>query len=136
MASKRKTPNLDRLIANLEDPTPILQELGPIFVAIARDRFQSKTAPDGMPWAQWAPATARARIRSGTASKGLLVLSGALQGSCRYNVTGNKVIISMNTPYAGFHQDGTRNMPMRRLLGYGDAEKQAVAQVWTKWINK
>ena len=56
----------------LENPRPLMQEIGDIIAEDIRNMISTrKVGPDDRPWAPWAPSTAKARERKGNAARGL-----------------------------------------------------------------
>lgn len=131
---KKKVDSLSRKIAN---PREYLDLVGQALLEEAHNRIQKKKkGPDGTPWAPWASSTAKARRRSGTASTGLLLNSGALDQSLGYKVSGPKVSVSTTSPYARYLQNGTSRMPARPFIGLGKVEERAIESIWKKWIKQ
>ena len=96
-----------------------LEQLGKEEVDITRARIDTgKVTPDGTPWAPWSIATLRERTRTGTTAGGLLHKTGALSQSIKYKLNPNSLVISSDSPYAQYLQNGTSNMPARPFLGW------------------
>lgn len=113
-----------------------LDEVGQQFLQEAQLRITGKkTDPMGQKWAPWARSTALARAKDGSAARGLLYKSGDLLNSLSYNVQGDKVSVTSDSPYARYLQNGTGRMPARPFLGLGNKEQLILKQVWQKWIN-
>lgn len=97
----------------------------------------TKMAPDGKAWEPWAPSTAKARARKGTAGNGILYDSGTLAQSITYQVVGRQAVISSNAgPYAAYLQNGTQNMPARPFLGWSAQDKKEGAEIMMEHIRK
>lgn len=130
---KTLTEPISRKWANQQQ---YLELLGPKLVSLVRERIErTKTEPSGRKWAPWASSTARARRREGTAGSGLLFRTGQLSASIHYIISGPKVAVRTNLPYAKYLQNGTSRMPARPFLGTGPKEEQAMQSLWKKWIN-
>ena len=136
MANERHTPQFDAVKKKIANPQEYLEKLGKEFVALSKVRFATKTDPSGAGWAPWAASTLAARTRMGTASAGILVLTGLLRDSTTYNVSGKTLRVTNNTPYGAFNQYGTERSPARPFIGYGFAERKATAELWSQWINR
>ncbi|XWN29755.1 MAG: phage virion morphogenesis protein [Devosia sp.] len=84
-----------------------------------RDRFNTKEGPDG-PWAAWKPSTAKSK----KAGFSLMVDSGRLAQSIQSSVSGLEAKVGTNVHYARYHQEGTRHMVARPIVGLSDANKR------------
>lgn len=104
-----------------KNPKKLLEQLGKREVKRTRDRFQSKSTPDNKRWQIWDRDTQEQRAREGTGSAGILVRTGALLRSIRYQVKGDEVVVGSNLDYAAYQQFGTDNIPARPFLGFNDA---------------
>lgn len=94
---------------------PVLQELG--------DRpWQRRADPDGAPWAP----------RKRTYPHSLLEKTGKTRRSLRSRASGTSVITTVSTPFARFHQTGTRKMAARPLF----PAQQALPPVWAARVRK
>jgi phage gpG-like protein len=94
---------------------PVLQELG--------DRpWQRRASVEGE---QWAPRKRRYYHP-------LLEKTGKTRRSLKSRARGTNVVTSVSTPYARFHQSGTRKMVARSFFPVGDA----LPSVWTARIRK
>ena len=49
------TASLRGLLAGIENPAPLLAQLGEYTLRTTRDRFQTQTGPDGTAWAALQP---------------------------------------------------------------------------------
>lgn len=129
---------IDPIKQKWDKRSEFMDEVGKDFLALARARIEREKAdPMGKRWAPWAEATARARMREGSASGGLLMRTGALRDSLYYELQGqDKVAIRTQNPYAGYLQNGTRRMPARPFLGTGPKETAALESNWKKWMDK
>lgn len=84
--------------------------------------FDTKTAPNGKRWRDWAKSTAAGKALVPGASPykpgpvSLLEETGAMRASLFAKTVRGRVEIGFNAPYASFHETGTRNMPARRVL--------------------
>ena len=109
---------LDKWIKEFSQPKELLKELGKREVKRAKQRFKSKTDPDGKRWRSWDRDTQEERIREGSASSGLLVESGALMNSIDFDVVHNSLFVGTNVDYGQYIQQGTPDMPARPFLGF------------------
>lgn len=97
----------------------------------------SKTDPMGVRWAPWSFATLQARIRKGTAGKGLLYDTGTLWRSIDYNVRGNVLELGSSVEYAKYLQKGRARMPARQIVSMNTPRvKKVVKQHLIKNLKK
>ena len=98
---------LDRAIATLADPRPLLDEIGGRLETSTRLRFETGRSPDGAAW----PASARAKRQSGQT----LVDTGRLRDSIAHVVRGSgpsaELLVGTDVAYAAIHQFGGRTPP-------------------------
>ena len=98
---------LKKLQGRIEDPAPILQEVGEMLRKTTVSRFYSKTSPTGRKWKR----TKRRRhaLRDGRVQRGsTLVLTGDLRDSIRAVVSGGNVEVGTDIWYGRLHQEGGR----------------------------
>ncbi len=75
------------------------------------ERFDARAAPSGARWETRKPPTG---------SWPLLEKSGRMRKEYNVSATVTGVSVTNNTPYAGFHQTGTKNRVARKVLPDGD----------------
>lgn len=109
------------------EPKELLSELGDLEVKRTKQRFKSKTDPDGNKWVGWDRDTQEERDREGSTAGGLLFDSGALFHSIQYQIKGNKLEVGTPLEYGQYLQDGTLNMPAREFLGFNDRTQSDMA---------
>lgn len=91
----------DRLVAADSNLLPLMAEIGSELEDSTRERFQTKTAPDGVPWVPLRPSSLERK-------KGTLLLeSGDLRDSVQHQASGNAVEIFYGKRYGDWHQQGT-----------------------------
>ena len=126
-------------IERLENPKPALEEIGKILQAntLARILF-TKKGPDNKAWPAWAPSTAAARAKKGTAGHGLLYDSGNLANSIKFQVQGKQVIVGSDgsAPYGVFLQEGTPKMPARPFIGVSKEDQAEIHKVMVNFLRK
>lgn len=132
---------LAQRIKKLQDPTPILRDIGEYLVRATDRRFRAEQAPDGTPWAPNSEVTlARAlgagggltkrRTKTGQrtltkaaerklANKKILRASGALQDTIRYQLAegGRAVAVGTDRVYGAMQQFGGRRAQYPHLWG-------------------
>jgi phage virion morphogenesis protein len=121
---------LDRLELGLGEDGPLLRQIGEYGVASTQRRFQSETAPDGIPWAALNPAYAS--LKGG--GYNILTLSGTLQRSMNFRTGASVVRWGSPMIYAAVHQFGATIVPKnaRALyfkLGLGGVREMVVQSV-------
>lgn len=104
---------LGQLAAGLDDLTPVMQAIGAVVEGSTRERFSTKTAPDGSSWADLKPSTLEAKNGRG----GILVDRGDLMRSITTFASSTSVSVGTDRPYAKHHQTGTPNMEQREIFG-------------------
>ena len=106
--------------------------------AQAKRCFVEGKAPDGTPWA---PLKNPSKRRGGASAKplrdtGALMASlGSGQGNVRVG-TAHGLLFGTNVSYAGFHQEGTRQIPARPFLGVTPARESRIAEIVLEWVQK
>lgn len=101
--------------------TEALHKVGQQQVQAVQDRIRSsKVGPDGKAWRPWSLSTLRQRTKEGTAGLGLLYRTGALLNSIQYKVSKGVLTVFTNMHYGKFLQFGTRKMPARPFIGWGN----------------
>lgn len=150
---------LRRLAERGANLTPLLKNMGEQVLNSTQERFESSTDPDGNRWASNSPVTfarllgsrhtnksgkINARGVSSVMSKKPLILSHTLQGSIRYQLNGQSVMVGTNLVYAKMmHFGGTKSafphlwgdIPARPFLGISATDKQVLERmVVDYWI--
>lgn len=132
---QRVMQSLQRAANVLQQPAPLMVEIGGLLEANARERFDSKRDPAGHKWAAISKATRVIhRAITGKALTGsLLERSGTLRDSIESHVidAGAGVEVGPSAPYAAFHEFGTRPrgrkgggaIPRRGMI-FGDVSGQ------------
>ncbi len=150
---ERVQNQLLRLTQRGENLTPLLKNMGEQVLNSTKERFESSTDPDGNRWASNSPVTfarllgsrhtnksgkINARGVSRVMSKKPLILSHTLQGSIRYQLNGQSVMIGTNLVYAKMmHFGGTKSafphlwgdIPARPFLGISATDKQVLERM-------
>lgn len=86
----------------------------------------TKTDPEGQPWAPWSMATIRANRNKGGS---LLFRTGALLNSIQFRISEKTLTIYSNAGYAKYLQFGTPKMPARPFLGWSQADINRIKQI-------
>ena len=99
----------------MRDLTPVLEGVGAALESNVRNRFESRTDPDGMPWAPWAQSTRDSYPEGG--NRRLLDRLGDMLNGVSYQLEGDaSVRVGFDKEYATYHEWGTEHMPRRGLL--------------------
>lgn len=112
--SQAVTDAFNRLIALGENISPVLDAIGQRMEERVSGRFETKTDPNGHPWAPWKPATVKRYPKDGNGT--LLDRYGDMLGSLNHHADANSVTVGFGKPYALFHEYGTSKMERRGLL--------------------
>lgn len=111
------------------DCRPLLKELSLLIKADVKERFVKSNTPDGIPWLPLKnPSKRRGGINAKPLrDKGLLMASivSYTQGSVE-EITADSVTVGTNLGYAGYQNDGTRNIPAREFMGLSAAGEQEI----------
>lgn len=128
---------LQDTIAALDNPKPLLEEVGEILKAstIARILF-TKQDPNGKAWAPWATSTLLSKTKRGTLSGGLLNETGALANSIKTQVASRQVTVGSDSPYGMFLQEGTSRMPARPFIGISKEDQSEIHEAMVKFFKK
>lgn len=145
---------LKRLADGVENPAPVLKEIGDLLVESTLQRFAAGRAPDGTPWAPNAEATLEAYLgrtggnykkdgslsKKGTArlagKKPLIGESRSLSTQIHRQLVGNDAVeVGSNMVYAAMQQfGGTKaefphlwgDIPARPFLGISDEDARGI----------
>jgi len=97
-------------------PEQVIKQVALDEVKATQNRIRnSKTDPEGRPWAPWSMATIRSNKNRGGS---LLFRTGALLNSIEYRISEKTLTIYSNVGYAKYLQFGTPKMPARPFLGW------------------
>lgn len=101
--------------------------IGALLESSTRERFETKTGPDGQAWPEWSEEYALDR----EAHHSLLVGEGDFQDSNQFYAGANEVGVGSNLVYAAIHQMGGEevgmNIPARPYLGLSDEDRSAIS---------
>jgi phage gpG-like protein len=124
---------IDRVLAFLEDPSPLMADIGTQLQGNVQARFTSKTDPEGQPWAPLSPTTRAIyesewfKARNPAFKNGipgsLLQRTNLMRASLAFNAGAEGLDIGFSRGTAGnkwqvsmLHEWGTATMPRRGLL--------------------
>ena len=99
----------------MRDLTPVLEGVGAALESNVRNRFESRTDPDGVAWIPWAQSTKDSYPEGG--NRRLLDRLGDMLNGVSYQLNGDaSVRVGFDKEYATYHEWGTEHMPRRGLL--------------------
>ena len=145
--------HLSGLVAALNDPSPLLAELGAYGLRSTRARFKTQTAPDGTAWAALQPWYQKEKLRNKNL---ILTLNGYLRGQMTWQLVGDRTVeIGSNLPYAAVHQFGATikpraakvlmfrghvaksvTIPARPYLGLSDEDRSEIVGRTLEWLQR
>ncbi|WP_304333729.1 phage virion morphogenesis protein [Conchiformibius steedae] len=131
---------LNRLSVQLGNLRPVMGGIGGILAESTAARIrESKTAPDGSPWAEWTERTRAMRTRKdGTVSGSLLLQSGMQGGLLRtitYEASQDSVVVGSGKHYAAYLQQGTRRMVARPFLGLSAQDYRDIDELLADFLS-
>ena len=117
---------LEKLQASMGNLTPVMSEIGDRLEEKVRQRFETRTDPNGVPWKPWAESTrdgypwpnakTKERLKYGPGNARLLDRHGDMLDSLNHQADANSVTVGFANDYAVFHEYGTKKMPRRGML--------------------
>lgn len=128
-------PVINQHLAELQmrlsgDMTPLMSAIGALLESSTRDRFNTKTDPDGRPWKPLSWVTLMRRQGRGG---GILVDWGDLFRSISYQADSNSVTVGTDRHYGKYHQMGW-GVPQRAFLGLSYQDKQDITDMINDFI--
>lgn len=120
------------------DLTPLMGGVGTLLEGSTRDRFRTKTAPDGSSWADLQPSTIEAKNARG----GILVDRGDLMRSITHHANSDSVAVGTDRHYGKYHQTGTKNqdgskrMPARPIFGLSAEDKTNIRDLLNNFMRE
>jgi phage virion morphogenesis protein len=142
------TPALERTAAALENPLPLMQDLGEYFVDSTTKRFPTGTAPDGSVWAPKSPVTIAAqggRRTNRLDTRPLFGPSGVLSSTINYEAFSDRVEWGSPMVYAAMQQlGGTKSafpnlwgdIPARPFLGLSAEDEPNVLDIIGEYVSQ
>lgn len=140
---------LNQVESKLDNPNPMLADMGEYLTSSTQERFRTSTAPDGSKWAANSETTyinilgqAHSRKDGKINTKGVnrvmskkpLVVSGTLRDQIHYQISGDLLLVGSNMIYAATQQFGAKkgqfgngapwgDIPAREYLGISLADE-------------
>lgn len=152
--AKTARASLRGLLGGIENPAPLLAQLGEYTLRTTRDRFKTQTAPDGTAWAVLQPWYKKEKSQN---KNRVLTLRGFLRGQLVSQVVGGKSVeIGSNSVYAAVHQFGSdrpqhlerlqrrhkkefiareTTIPARPYLGLSDEDRNEIVERTLDWLQ-
>jgi phage virion morphogenesis protein len=134
---------LDQMLAQMEDITPALGDIGEALLNSTRRRFDDQRAPDGTPWAPLTETTRNLKPRN---KDKILVLTNYLRGNLRYRTEPDGLELGTDRIYGAMHQFGGvtapnsmipgKTIPARPFLGLSDDDRTEVLAILSKHFEK
>ncbi len=142
--NKTKADNLIRALNNIIKETKDYKEPIKKSVDILEDEAKLNFKQQGRlyakrgSWVPLKPATRKQRIRQGFGgARPILVRTEKLKDSFeKGRITRTSGTLTNTSEIASFHQEGTRKMPAREILGVTDKFKKAAGLVFANFIAK
>ena len=145
--------HLSGLVDAINDPSPLLAELGEYGLRSTRARFKTQTAPDGTAWAGLETWYKREKSRN---KNRILTLDGYLRSRMTWQFAGDRTVeIGSNLPYAAVHQFGATikpraakvlmfrghvansvTIPARPYLGLSDEDRSEIVGRTLEWLQR
>ena len=145
--------HLSGLVDAINDPSPLLAELGEYGLRSTRARFKTQTAPDGTAWAALQPWYQKEKRRN---KNRILTLDGYLRSRITWQFAGDRTVeIGSNLPYAAVHQFGATikpraakvlmfrghvaksvTIPARPYLGLSDEDRSEIVGRTLEWLQR
>ena len=145
--------HLSGLVDAINDPSPLLAELGEYGLRSTRARFKTQTSPDGTAWAALQPWYQKEKRRN---KNRILALNGYLRGQMTWQLVGDRTVeIGSNLPYAAVHQFGATikpraakvlmfrghvaksvTIPARPYLGLSDEDRSEIVGRTLEWLQR
>jgi phage gpG-like protein len=125
---------------NIQDARPAFEAMARHQLTVNARQFKEEGTSETGRWAPLSPLYGRwkARVRPG---KPLLVFDGDLKktmtvpGKGIYIVRPTSMTVGTAIPYAKYHQNGTPNMPARKLIGEPrKADSARFGKILQRWI--
>lgn len=131
---------LNRLSVQLGNLRPVMGGIGGILATSTADRIrESKTAPDGSPWAEWTKRTRAMRTDDKGKVRGSLLLQSGMQGgllrTITYEASQDSVVVGSGKHYAAYLQQGTRRMVARPFLGLSAQDYHDIDELLADFLS-
>lgn len=122
--------NITQLIQKMGNLAPLMDEIGGILEGSTRERFDKKTSPQGVKWADLLPSTQEQK-----GNNNILVQSDDLMRSITHHANQYAVSVGTSETYGVFHQFGTNKMSARPFLGLSEDDKHDIYTLINEYLN-
>lgn len=123
---------ISALTAQLEDPNPMLRDMGEYLVIAHLQRFDKQVSPDGTPWQALNPRYVKRKKKN---KDKILQLDGYLKNLNRYQVENGELLFGSDRKYAAIHHfGGDIKMPARTADVFFKQDK--AGNVKNKFVKK
>lgn len=139
---------ITNLLGRIEQPRPLLMEIGEDLTESAKERFRDGVAPDGTPWASNSPVTVsiyQGMFASAGGKKPLVGETRRLSSEISWQLDGDRaVMIGSPMPYAAMQQfGGTKSdwphlwgdIPARPFLGVSDQDRTTILDLTSTYLR-
>lgn len=143
--AKKAIDGLNRIVASLTNPSPLLGDIGEHLLISHRERFDKAEDPEGNPWAPLSPAYLESkRKRKSRHPRDILVRDEHLR-ALHYQVSGKQLWVGTNREYGAVHQFGAEkgefgttsrgapipwgDIPARPFLGLSGDDETAIRDI-------
>ena len=116
----RELGELKRRARNLEPP---LRGFANYMEVETKRQFDFGIDPDGIPWKALKPQTLEQKRYLGFPDD-ILRRTKALENSFYIRVSSKSVVIGLSSKIAIYHQEGTEDLPQRKILGISKTRRQ------------
>lgn len=128
--------DIEGLVSSLQFKTPITDSLN-----VLEDEVDLNFEQQGRIYGTWSPlaaATRLARIRFGVkGARPILEVTGKLRGGFKKKgITDREGSLVNDISYAKYHQEGTRRMPQRKMIGTSAKSSLAIQLIFENFISK
>lgn len=135
------TNRLNATALSAADENQLLKDLGAEVETQTRERFDTKIAPDGSPWAALAASTTKYLQKHFPSAQPPLVRTGELRDSTEFQISGSTVNIGQTKYYAKYLQDGTKKggsvkIPARPSLGLGANDVAELGAITESFLER
>lgn len=124
---------LGKAIRMLENPQPMLTEVGNALVSSTKGRFEQEVDPQGNEW-KLKDSTIKQKQKSGFTKK--LQRTGNLKNSITRRIATRKLEIGTPLEYGKYLQKGTSKMEGKEFLGVSEEDKQVIEDITEKHVRK
>ncbi len=124
---------LKELEEKLEDPTPVLRDIGEYMLGSIDVGFQTETDPNGNPWLPNSPFTIAEKRRLGRINR-ILQATGLMRSRYNYKVEGRQLTVGNSDPKAAKHQLGI-GVPVRENLGIRKEDPENINEIAFTYVE-